>query len=145
MSFQLPTAESRANRGEAPRWSGAAVLVESMLLLVFLIASLAVFTQMFSVSLTRAEQSSSLTAAVAAASDTAERFAAYPDQVAGEQVVGDLRVVCDVNAEQRLSGTLWHADIAVFAADANADDADDADDAEPIYTLHTSRFESEVE
>ena len=140
MSFQLPS-KMNITETEAPRWSGAAVLVESMLLLVFLIASLAVFTQMFATSVGRADESAKLTAAVAAASETAEQFAANPMRVAGERTVDDLLVVCDVQGEQRQSGTLYHADIAVYAPSGQA--AASAD-GEPVYKVSTSHFESEV-
>ena len=152
MSFQLP---SRHHVGEnTSRHASAAFLVEALLLLVFLIASLAVFMQMFSASLNRAEQARELTAAVAAASDTAERFAAYPAQAGGQEIVGDLLVVCDVSSEPRESGTFYVADIAVYPANegshANADSGDDVasgidESAEPLYTISTARFESEVE
>lgn len=150
MSFQLPARHAGSGDSQ-PRWSGAAILVESMLLLVFLIASLAIFTQMFSASLERAEESRELTAAVAAASGAAERFAAHPSQASGETVVGDLRVVCDVQAEPHQVGTLYRADISVFRMDANGDGADASADGggagvgdEAIYSISTSKFESEV-
>lgn len=133
MSFQLPA--RRVGRDATPRWSGSAVLVESMLLLVFLIASLAIFTQMFSASLVRAEESGELTTAVAAATEVAERFAADPVQAGGAQEVDGMRVVCDVQEEAHRAGTLYRADIAVYATDGN----------EPVYSITTSRFESEVD
>ena len=133
MSFQLPTSHPRAGSGTSR--AGTAMLVEAMILLVFLIASLAVFMQMFSASLTRADESRELTMAVAAASDAAEQFAAYPEQTGGEQTLDGMRVVCDVQEEPRPAGILYRADISVYADD-NSD--------EPIYSITTARFESEV-
>lgn len=120
MSFQLPN-KIHVTEDVGPRWSGAAVLVESMLLLVFLTASLAVFVQMFSAALERADESAQLTAAVAAASDTAEQFAAYPTQANGQHMVDDLLVTCNVKREPHESGTLYKAEISVYAmGDADA-------------------------
>ena len=134
MSFQLPTHHPRMHM--AGSRSGTAMLVEAMVLLVFLTAALAVFMQMFSLSLVRANESRELTTAVAAASDVAERFAAYPEQAAGEQTVEDMRVVCNVVEQPRDSGVLYRATIDVYAADDPA--------GEPIYFITTANFESEV-
>ncbi len=133
MSFQLPTSHPRTGSGTSR--AGTAMLVEAMILLVFLIASLAVFMQMFSASLTRADESRELTMAVAAASDVAEQFAAYPEQAGGEQTLDGMHVVCDVQEEPRPSGILYRADISVYADDGSA---------EPLYSITTARFESEV-
>lgn len=145
MSFQLPYKRTAAE-GERIRWSGAAVLVEAMLLLVFLIASLAVLVQMFATAVNCADESAQLTAAVAAASDMAEQFAADPTNIAEETNADGLLVVCDVKAEPRKAGTLYHAEISVYAADADASaGAVTAPAGDPVYSVSTSRFESEVE
>lgn len=141
MSFQLPT--ERTHEEVAPSWSNAAFLVESMLLLVFLIASLAVFTQMFSASVTHAENSRQLTAAVTAASDTAERFAANPSQVSAIEENGGLIVACNISSEDRLSGTLYHATISVYAPNS-FDRSAGQPTGDPVYSVSTARFESEV-
>ena len=120
MSFELPT--HRKVIGVRPRWSGAAFLVEAMLLLVFIMASLAVFTQLFAASAERANQSRDLTDAVAIASTTAERFAADPQGVAREFTQGRLRVVCDVRPEARQGGTMYYATISVYADAESAGD-----------------------
>lgn len=151
MSFLLPTERTAVRgAGEGIRWSGAAVLVEAMLLLVFLIASLAVLMQMFSAAVNRADESAQLTAAVAAAADTAEQFAADPTQAAGTKTEGDLLVVCTVTPEPREAGTLYHAEISVYAAETDAGSGDRTavdinPTAQPVYSISTSRFESEVE
>ena len=132
MSFELPA--HRLTASARPGWASAAFIVESLLLLVFLIGSLAVFTQMFAAASEQASASSTLSAAVAAAGNTAERFAADPESVEAEAHVGDLRVVSDVTADERDGGTLYHATISVF----------EANDAQPVYTVTTSRYVSEV-
>lgn len=138
MSFQLPSRHPGTT--STTRHASAAFLVEAMLLLVFLIASLAVFMQMFSASLNRAEQARELTEAVAAASDVAERFAAYPDRVGGEEVVGDMLVMCDVSSEPQDSGVLYTAEITVYPVNDGGSPA-----GEPMYSLSTARFEGQVE
>lgn len=135
MSFQLPT--QRKSVAPRTRWSGAAFLVEAMLLLVFVMASLAVFTQMFAASSERANQSGALTDAVAVASTTAEQFSADPTGVAPEATVGDMRVLCQVTPESRPGGTMYRAAISVYAANA-------APGAQPIYTVSTAKYESGV-
>lgn len=132
MSLQL----NRRRRAAAtkPTWSGVAFIIESMLLVVFLIASLSVFTQLFSSAVNNAEHSRSITAAVALASNSAERFAADPEEEAGETVSGNMRVVCDVTSEDRPAGTLYHATISVYNGPV----------AEPVYTIQTARYVSGV-
>ena len=132
MSFELPT--HRPATSARPGWASGAFIVESLLLLVFLIGSLAVFTQMFAAAAEQASQGGTLSAAVAAASNTAEQFAADPASVEPEAQAGDLRVVSDVTQDIRDGGVLYHATISVF----------DANNAEPVYTVTTSRYVSEV-
>ena len=118
-------------------WASIAFMVESILLLVFLVASLAVLTQVFSVSLNRSVQSRTLDAAVIAASSVAEHFAADPENVDEELQLGDLRVTCVVSDERRSGGTMYHANIDVF-------DATEVGTGEPVYSLSTSSYRSEV-
>lgn len=132
MSFELPA--HRPVTSTRPGWASAAFIVESLLLLVFLVGSLAIFTQMFAVSAGQAAQGATLSAAVAAAGNTAERFAADPESIEPQTQEGDLRVVCDVTSDARSGGTLYHATISVFEANG----------AEPVYTITTSRYVSGV-
>lgn len=144
MSFQLPTKRT-SSADEGIRWSGAAMLVEAMLLLAFLIATLAVLTQMFAAAVEKANESAQLTTAVAAASETAERFAANPAGVPDQQVVDNMLVVCKVTDEPHTAGVLYHADISVYAATPGADaSAEAAPQGEPVYAVSTSHYESEV-
>ena len=89
MSFSLP-AGTRATRTR-PAWSGMAMLVEAMLLLVFLMTSLAIAMQL---------------------------FAADPSTAGGVTQADDLTVDCQVTDEDTARGTLYHATISVFADDA---------------------------
>ena len=134
MSFQLTSAtRTRASR---PAWANVAFIVEAMVLLVFLIASLAVFMQLFSAALERSEQGGTTTEAVAVASATAERFAADPQSVPSAAEYDDLVVTCDVKPEARDRGVVYHADIAVYPKDEPSEDA--------VYTISTSVYVSGV-
>ena len=132
MSYGRPAATRAAH--SRPAWSGMALVVESMLLLVFLIGSLAVIMQLFAAATTRAQAGSQLAQAVALATDTAERFAASPTDVPQTQQQDSLRVQCQVEAQPTGAGTLYHATISVF--DAQAAPAD-----QPLYPLSTARYE----
>lgn len=126
-------------------WSSVAFIVESILLLVFLVASLAVLTQVFATSLTHSVESRTLDASTIAATSVAERFAADPEGVQERTQMGDLVVMCDVTAEQRNGGTMYYATIAVHdGSGAGAGAGTGADAGEPIYTIQTSRYESGV-
>lgn len=174
MSFELPS--SRKVRFSQPSWGGVAFLVEAMLLLVVLIASLAVFTQLFGAAVDRGERSEQLSQAVAAVSSATEEFIANPSQAGGVWRQGDLVVSCQVEGEERAGGTLWHATVSAYPAstdgvgssqielarqdDVNITEEDLASGApqalhehaeaqvpegvQPLYTVTTSRYESEV-
>lgn len=114
-------------------WSSVAFIVESILLLVFLVASLAVLTQVFTNSLNRSIESRSADAATIAASSIAEHFAADPTGVEEQTKLGDLIVICDVSSEPRRSGTLYHATISVYSATG-------ANGPDPVYSLETARY-----
>ena len=135
MSQETPA--SIAAEDTRPAWVSIAFMVESILLLVFLAASLAVLTGVFSTSLSSSIESRTQDAAVIAASTMAERFAADPAGLEPEIQIGDLRVINSVTSEQRVGGTMYHADIAVY-------DATEFGSDEPVYTLATSSYRSEV-
>lgn len=140
MAFEL-TSHRKSNNAR-PAWSGAAFIVEAMLLLVFLIASIAVFTQAFALAAEKSAEADELSRAVAAASNVAERFAADPQSVTSSSTEGDLVVLCDVTSEGRDGGTLYEATIEVY--EANSANEASADGAEPLYSITTARYESEV-
>lgn len=123
----------RASNASSSRES-AAFLVESMLLLAFLAISMAVFVQVFGLSVERAYKGEDLSRAVAVASSSAERFAADPSGAEGESLVDGMRVVCDVQEEPSAQGTIYHATIRVY-------DTESANGSvEPVYTLSTARY-----
>ena len=132
MAFQL--AAARRDSPNRPAWSGMAVVVEAMVLLLFLVGSLAIVTQLFASSALRAREGQQLAAADAAATNAAERFSADPAAADGVTTEGDLEVACAVTDEALASGTLYHATITVLADDAEP----------PLYVLETSRYVQEV-
>lgn len=128
MSFQLP-AGARSGRTR-PAWSGMAVVVEAMVMLVFLIGSLAVLTQLFATASLRAREAHDLAAAVSVATSAAERFAADPERAEGTTQAEGLSVDCQVTSDETARGTIYHATITVRSERA----------AEPVYTLSTDRY-----
>ena len=142
----------RTQTSERSSWQGTAFIVEALLLLVFLIASSAVFVQMFALASQQGAESVQLARAVAAASDVAERFAANPASVKDAQVVDDLLVTCSDEETTHERGTLHTATIAVYAQDTagtigtqRTGDVAAVPTGEPLYSITTSRFESEVQ
>ena len=134
MAFTLPSA-SRTTEGR-PAWSGMAVLVEAMVVLLFLIGSLAVVTQLFAAAAERAREGEQLARAVAYATDAAEAFAADPAGSDGSSTREGLELTCDVTSTPTAAGTLYDATITVFAEDGSAE--------APLYVLTTSCYENGV-
>lgn len=114
-------------------WTGVAFIVEAMLLLLFLVASLALFTSLFASAVQRGAESRDLTTAVAVATDTAERFAADPSSIPERMEKSGMMVVCEVDDEERGAGVLHNAVITVYGPDAEA-----------VYSLKTACYESGV-
>lgn len=117
-------------RSEAPAWAGTAFVVEAMVLLGLVVASLAVYVTLFARARAVAAESHTVSEAVVAAADVAELFAADPASVPAQTAAGELVVQCETVPEQRTAGTLYHATIRVYATG----------DAEPVYTLTTARY-----
>ena len=129
-----------SRKAEAAPWGAAAFLVESMLLLVFLAVAMAVFVQVFGLSIARASEGEDLSRAIEVASTTAERFAADPAKAEGTTEVDGMHVVCDVDEERRGHGTMYRAEIAVY----DFEDAAKEGGFGPVYTVSTSKYVSEV-
>lgn len=115
-------------------WSSVAFIVESILLLVFLVASLAVLTRVFTASLNKSVESRTLDAATIAATSIAEHFAADPAGIAETTALGDLIVTCDVTEDERENGIMYRARIDVY-------DVAGETGGEPIYSIETARYE----
>ena len=131
-----PSAASRnRQRTGRPSWSGLAVVVEAMVLLLALVGSLAVLTQLFAAASVRAQEGRQLALAVSCATNAAERFAANPAEAEGATEQDGMTTTCMVTEHPTAQGTPYQANITV----------QDATGSEPLYTLTTSRYEREVE
>lgn len=128
---------SQQSRRAAKSRSNTAFLVESIVLLFFLVAALAIFTQMFGSSINNSFKASQLSAATEVAQSAAEEFSANPEAVAQGQAIGSgiaangtdrFKVTCDTKAQNQSSGTLYQATITV------------SEDDEPVYSLDVSRY-----
>ena len=115
-------------------WSSTAFLVESLVLLFFLIACLAVFTQMFAHSWLASSNASKLSAACVVAQNAAEDFEANPQGVQnGAFDVNDadganFHVNRTVESEATAAGTMYTVRIAV------------SDDTGEVYSLEAQRY-----
>ena len=118
-------------------WSNTAFLVESLVLLFFLIACLAVFTQMFAHSWQASSDASKLSAACVVAQNAAEEFEANPQAVQNDTIdVSDVsdasgtsfRVSRSVESEATAAGTMYTVHIAV--SDAMGE----------VYSLEAQRY-----
>lgn len=127
-----PQNAAPAKHDRAPL-ANTAFLVESMVLLFFLVATLAVFTQVFAASVTNSSNASRLSAATEVAQNVAEEFSANPKAVLDGQAVGagvaangtsEFNVECDVSQQSHESGTLYTAHIRVADAQGVAYELD---------------------
>lgn len=115
-------------------WSSTAFLVESLVLLFFLIACLAVFTQMFAHSWQASSDASRLSAACVVAQNAAEDFEANPQGVQnGAFDVNDANgasfcVSRTVESEAAAAGIIYTAHISV------------SDDTGEVYSLEAQRY-----
>lgn len=112
----------------APRRSSMAFIIEALVLLLFLIASLAIITQLLTLSANKANESKRLEQAVIIAANAAERFSADPTSVEETSMENGLAVTCSVNETALAYGTQYDALIAVY--DENGE----------LYHLQTTRY-----
>lgn len=119
-------------KGTHHTWSGTAFVVEALVLLAFMVASLAILLTLFSDAHLRAEDTLKLEAAVAVAGDEAEAFGANPFAVPAEQDVTYQDQTCTVRlipeATVYSGGVLFNATISVMF------------DSEELYTVQTARY-----
>lgn len=121
-----------ARKGTHHTWSGTAFVIEALVLLAFMVASLAILLTLFSDAHLRAEDTLKLEAAVAVAGDEAEAFGANPFAVPAEQEVTYQDQTCTVrltpDAMVYAGGVLYNATISVSF------------DNEELYTVQTARY-----
>lgn len=109
---------------------GMAFLVEALVVLAFLMTSLAVFVQLFSSAQLQGMRATRLSEAVMAATNTAEQFSANPASVQPSATENGLTITCTVEEEPHTSGKLYNATITVRDGDTE------------LYTLRTARYVS---
>ncbi len=114
-------------RGKTP-WTNTAFMIEALVLLFVLVASLAVFTSLFAYSANSAQQAQRISDATAIAQNAAEEFSANPASVEGGKSVGaassaqaeGFAVSCDVTAQPQTAGTFYSAHITVSDSQGEA-------------------------
>ena len=125
-----------SQRGKSS-WASTAFMVEAIVLLFFLITSMAVFTQLFGLATTTSTEAARLASATTLAQNAAEEFSANPASVAQGKQVGlgaaagnssKFELTCDVDEKKQGTGTLYSAHIVV------------SDDGGEVYSLDASRF-----
>ncbi len=118
-------------------WTSTAFMVEAIVLLFFLIASMAVFTQLFGLATASSTEATRLANASTIAQNAAEEFSADPASVAKGTRVGlgaaagsssKFNVTCNVSKKKKGTGILYSAHIVV------------SDDNGEAYTLDANRF-----
>ena len=112
---------------------GIAFLIEALVVLAFLMLSLAVFVKLFASAQLEARSSTRMSQAVQLATNQAEEFSADPVHASGEKEEDGLRLTCEVKPSKRAAGTLYEATITIH---------DERYGQRGIYTLTTSRYVS---
>lgn len=128
MAVSNEMSSNKLTRGRSGSRHNTAFLVEALVVLAFLMVSLAVFVQLFSKAQLEGLSANRLSEAVLIATNRAEEFSANPTAVPEQTNEEDLVVRCDVTPTKRDAGTLYDATITVL------------DGNEEVYTLHTSRY-----
>lgn len=114
-------------------WHGMAYLIESILLLAFIVAAITVFFELFSYSENIATNNNTLSDAVVYATNTAEMFAASPELMKDYGTErDDYHITCNVTEREAAAGTLYDAVIEVTSVSSG----------EVLYTLNTTNYVS---
>lgn len=122
-----------ANQKPRSSWHGTAFIIEAIVLLAFLVGSVALFMQLFANASSKGAENENLAHAIVLASNSAERFAVEPTGVADETETEDgFQVTCTVTAEETGGGTLYRADIVVSMGE------------DELYGLQTAKYVSEA-
>lgn len=117
-------------RVKRTRKSGRAFIIEALVMFVFLVATLAIVTQLFIASANKSVQGQDLERSSFLAANVAERFSANPLSTNLDISQDGLFVNCAVTPQTMSSGTLYKAVITVF------------DGYDVIYTIETARYVS---
>lgn len=130
ISNEFGTQTTSRSIGSAHR--GMAFLIEALVVLAFLMMSLAVFVRLFSSAQLEGIQSNRRSQAIMMATNTAEVFSANPTEVERVLTADGLTTTCDVEAVPHDAGTLYNATITVSDGEAE------------LYVLRTARYVSSM-
>lgn len=120
----------RYRSSDRSAWPGMAFILESLLLLLFVSASLAVLMSLFVQSQLLGEENVRRSEAIIVATNAAETFAADPTSLAPAFEQDGYQVSCEVEPQDTEAGTLMVAKIAVSFEDA------------VLYELTTAGYQS---
>lgn len=139
-----------ARTGSGQSWHGMAFIVEAVVLLAFLVASITIFFQLFAQSKNIGVENEKLSGAIVLATNMAEEFAVHP--VSTESVTrteDGLMGSISVTQEETGGGVLYRAVITVTdasndagAAAASVADGTSSSAGEVIYTIETASYEA---
>ena len=124
--------QSRRKERQTPV-RGVAFLIEALVILAFLMASMAVFAKLFAAAQLEGLAATHLSQAVIAATNRAEEFSANPTKGFEPQSSDGLRTVTEVEEIQHGAGKLYNATIIVY---------DESTGGDEIYRLETARYVS---
>lgn len=128
---------AESERRERTSWHGKAFLIEAMLLLAILVASLGVLMTLFVNARVESAQGERLTQAVQLAKNAAEQFAADPLGASDLVLRSDgLTATVQVTEEAHERGVLARALVTV----TDEDPVRAADEGAPSYELATARY-----
>ncbi len=125
--------EQRSSSRPLKTHRGMAFLIEALVVLAFLMTSLAIFVQLFSSAQIEGKDAARLSRAVLVATNAAEEFSAHPDAAPASTSEDGFTVTCDVTNNKRKAGTLYNATITVL------------DGEEQVYVLQTARYVNQAE
>lgn len=111
---------------------GTAFLVEALVVLALLMASLSVFVRLFTSAQLVGLNATQASQAVLLATNKAEEFAADPTGVEKTTSQDGFTTTCEVTETRRTAGTLYDATITV------------SDERGELYELHTARYVSDA-
>ena len=139
----------------------SAFVIEAVLLILFLAASLAVVMSMLSLSYRQETQAALATRAMSYAVECAERFVIEPEgsEASYSTIEEGMAITCEVTSFQMAAGTMCYAHITVYPTEdvpvpvhplaslslpsAEADSAG-APEAEIVFELDTARYVSKA-
>lgn len=130
MAISREMSVNDASRQRSKGRRGMAFFIEALVVLAFLMISLAVFVKLFSSSQLEARNANRKSEAVQLATNCAEVFSASPTTTPSTSELDGLVATCTVTPTKQASGTLFEATIVVRDGDAE------------VYKLDTSRYVS---